>query len=193
MLNPAQAIVEQLLKLEQIGATVAGIPCNTAHAAAIFDPIIKGLQDVGSELKLLHMITEVGRELRTTHPKIKKVGVLSTTGTAVTRIYPLALEPLGYEVLNVDETLQTQAVHPAIYHSDYGIKACGGGSEKARADLLRGASQLRAKGAQALILGCTEIPLAIREKQIDGMIVVDPALILARSLIRIIDPSRLVP
>ena len=190
-INPALAIVAQLLKLERMGATVAGIPCNTAHAPAIFSEISQGLKDAGCKLNLLHMIAEVGRELLYAHPHIKSVGVLSTTGTAVTRVYPLTLEPLGFEILAVDEERQAQAIHPAIYDPIYGIKACGRATEKARNNLLLGAKQLQGMGAKALILGCTEIPLAIPEKQIDGMTIIDPALILARALIAAIDPARL--
>lgn len=192
-LNPAFAIVEQILKLEQMGAAVAGIPCNTAHAPTIFGQIERGLVDASSRLELLHMIVEVGRELQHAHPNVNCVGVLSTTGTAVTRIYPATLEPLGYEVLAVDDQLQTETIHPAIYDPAYGIKACGRATEKARENLLLGAQQLQDAGAQALILGCTEIPLAIWETHIAGMVVIDPALVLARALISAVDPARLSP
>jgi aspartate racemase len=190
-LNPAFAIVEQLLKLEQMGATVAGIPCNTAHAPTLFDQIEQGLRDAGSKLKLLHMIAEVGRELQLVYPNVNRLGVLSTTGTAVTRIYPVTLEPLGFEVLAVDDELQTEAIHPAIYDPVYGIKACGRATENARKNLLLGAQQLQDAGAEALILGCTEIPLAIQETRIAGMVVIDPALVLARALISAVDPAKL--
>jgi len=190
-LNPAFAIVEQLIKLEQMGATVAGIPCNTAHAPTIFGQIEQGLRDAGSKLKVLHMIAEVGRELQHAYPNFNCVGVLSTTGTAVTRIYPATLEPLGFEVLAVDDKLQTEAIHPAIYDPAYGIKACGRATEKARKNLLLGAQQLQDAGAEALILGCTEIPLAIQETRIAGMVVIDPALVLARALISAVDPVKL--
>lgn len=191
-LNPAFAIVEQLLKLEQMGASVVGIPCNTAHAPTIFDHIMQGLANAGSELNLLHMIAEVGRELQRMVPTINRVGVLSTIGTAVTRIYPLTLEPLGFEVLAVEDKLQSEVIHPAIYDPTYGIKACGTATRQARENLLLGVQQLQIAGAQAIILGCTEIPLAIPETHIDGMVVIDPALILARALISAVDPDRLV-
>ena len=103
------------------------------------------------------------------------------------------MEPLGFEVLNVDKALQIQAIHPAVYDPTYGIKTCGHATEKARENLLLGAQQLQEIGAQALILGCTEIPLALPEKQIAGMTIIDPALILARSLISAIDPTHLLP
>jgi len=189
--NPAFAIIEQLLKLEQMGATIAGIPCNTAHAPTIFDAIREGLATAGSKTKLLHMIAEVGHELQCSHPAVRRVGVLSTIGTAVTRVYPLILEPLGFEVLTPDEGLQAKVIHPAIYDPVYGIKACGRATEKSRRNLLLGVQQLQELGCQAIVLGCTEIPLAIQEKQIAGMVVIDPALILARTLISAFDPAKL--
>lgn len=190
-INPAFAMVEQLLLLEQMGATVAGIPCNTAHAPAIFGQVERGLAAAGSKLKVLHMITEVGRALQQTHPHIKRVGVLSTIGTAVTRIYPKTLEPAEFEVLALDDHLEQAVVHPAIYDPVYGIKACGRATGRARNNLLLGVQYLQEAGAQAIILGCTEIPLAIQETEIAGILIVDPALILARALITAIDPAKL--
>ena len=38
-INPAYAIAEVLLKLQDVGVTVAGIPCNTAHSSKIFSVI----------------------------------------------------------------------------------------------------------------------------------------------------------
>ena len=189
--NPAFAMLDQLLRLENIGAQVAGIPCNTAHAPVIFNEIQSGLKAAGSKIKLLHMIIEVGHEIRRSFPAINKVGVLSTTGTAVTRIYPLNLELLGFELLALDEALQVQLIHPAIYDPVYGIKALGQAAERARQDLLLGVQKLQEAGAQAIVLGCTEIPLAVPEKQIGNTPIIDPALILARSLIKAVDPVKL--
>ena len=189
--NPAFPILEQLLRLEQAGAQVAAVPCNTAHAPAIFDKIQDGLAQANSQLTLLHMIVEVGRELQRSCPSVKNVGVLSTTGTAVTRIYPLCLEPLGFELPLLDAQTQAERIHPAIYDPDYGIKANGRATERAKCDLMLGIRRLQEAGAQAVILGCTELPLAIPETRIDDLIVIDPALILARALIASVAPDRL--
>lgn len=191
--NPADPILTQLLNLEHAGATVVGIPCNTAHAPAIFDKIQEGLVAASSSLRLLHMISEVGAFLRDNHPQIERVGVLSTTGTAVARIYPLTLEPLGFTVLTPPQDIQTTQIHPAIYNPHYGIKALGTDAPRARKALLDGAATLRMAGAQAIIFGCTEIPLVIQEKSLMGMAVIDPTRVLARALIRHSAPDKLKP
>lgn len=182
--NPAYAIVDQLQKLAAMGAEVVGVPCNTAHAPAIFDVIESELQKAACPIKLPHMIQEVGRFLHVNYPEIQTIGVLSSTGTYRTQIYAQVLEPLGYIVVVPDETMQVDLIHPAIYDPVYGIKANGGATETAVSHLHTGAKNLKNRGAQAIILGCTEIPLALQTTTIDGMIAIDPTRILARALIR---------
>ena len=191
--NPGAPLAEQLLLLEQMGAVVAGIPCNTAHAPPIFDEITARLAAAGSSLKLLHMIAEVGQELRRSFPQVQRVGVLSTVGTAVARVYPLTLEPLGYDVLVPEAPFLAGTIHAAIYDESYGIKACGRATPAAREAMLQGVRQLREAGAEAVILGCTEIPLALPEPEYEGLPLLDTSLILARALICAVDPRRLRP
>ena len=49
------------------------------------------------------------------------------------------------------------------------------------------------EGCEAIILGCTEIPLAIEEKEYKGIPILKPSWILARSLISEVDDSVLSP
>lgn len=189
--NPAYPLLDQLRLLAAAGATVAGIPCNTAHAPAIFGPIRDGVAGFERPLRLLHLIDETAAHIATRWPAIKTIGVLSTTGTWQTRLYPAALEPLGYEVLVPDEALQTEMIHPAIYDPGYGIKATGRVTARARDNLEQGIVYLRERGAAAVILGCTEMPLAFPAREFEGRPLIDPTLSLARALIREVDPARL--
>lgn len=182
--NPARAIVAQLRLLAGAGATVAAVPCNTAHAPAIFDAVRAEVARFARPLRLLHMIDETAAHLAAHHPDVRCVGVLSTTGAWQTRIYPNALEPLGYRVIVPDETMQTEWVHPATYDPEYGIKATGTPTAQARANLVWAVAELHARGAEAVILGCTELPLALPERVLDGVVLVDPTLALARALVR---------
>lgn len=181
--NPALPILTQLQLLAGAGATVAGIPCNTAHAPAIFDVIRVGVAEFARPLRLLHMIDETAGHLAAHHPALRTVGVLSTTGTWRARLYPAALEPLGFRVIAPDEALQVATIHPAIYDPAYGIKSAGRVTDQARANLERGIEHLRGLGAEVIILGCTEIPLAFTEREHAGLPLVDPTLVLARALV----------
>jgi aspartate racemase len=189
--NPAHAILAQLRLLADAGATVAGIPCNTAHAPAIFNVIQAGVDTLPRPLRLLHMIDETAAHLAAQHPTLRTVGVLSTTGTWRTRLYPAALEQRGYRVVAPDEALQVGTIHPAIYDPTYGVKAAGGVTARARAGLEQGIAALREQGAKAIILGCTEMPLVLPEREYEGLPLIDPTLVLARALIRAVDPARL--
>ncbi len=190
--NPAYPILQQLRLLADAGATVAGIPCNTAHAPAIFDVVRGGVAGFARPLRLLHMIDETAAYLALHYPALRVVGVLSTTGTWRTRLYPAALEPRGYRVVVPDEALQVATIHPAIYDPAYGVKSVGRVTAPARANLAQGIAALQKQGAEAIILGCTEMPIVFPEEEFTGLPLIDPTRVLARALIREVDPVRLV-
>ena len=180
--NPGDAIAEIICTLVSNGAEVIGIPCNTAHAHQIFSSI--GCS-IPSSCIVVHLIEEVGIYLSNNHPEIKRVGVLGTTGTVVSRAYPDILCKYGIKVIQPSEEIQNLFVHPSIYDVNYGIKAVSNPvHSKARNDLLTAGAYLSRKGAQAVILGCTEIPLAITDREIEGSLVVDATAVLASALIR---------
>ncbi|MEN8228480.1 MAG: amino acid racemase [Bacteroidota bacterium] len=192
--NPASAIARVLLKLEQAGASVAGIPCNTAHVDPIFSSIRDELKQQGSALKLLHMIAETVSFIRSSYPHLTKIGVLSTTGTYRSRVYVDMLETKGYEVLVPNERMQENLIHPAIYDPVYGIKSLSGSIHpQAHRNLQKGFTALKDLGARGVILGCTEIPLAFPEALIEGMVSIDPTQVLARALLRETFPEKLKP
>ena len=191
-INPGIAIVQVILKLEKIGATVVGIPCNTAHSERIFNAIQYGLKKANSKIKVLNMIAETGRYILNNFPNIIKIGVLSTSGTYKSGVYKKALENMGLEVITPTLEIQENLIHPAIYHSVYGIKTNSKPiHHQALKNLLEGISFLKEQGAQAVILGCTEIPLAITEPRINDMITIDPTNVLARALIHSYNPNKL--
>lgn len=189
--NPAYALAAQVRLLAQMGAQVIGIPCNTAHAPPIWDVLTAEI--AGCPVQLLHMITEVGRFLHEQYPDVQRVGILSTTGTYRAEVYPQVLGALGFTAVTPPATMQETLIHPAIYHPEHGIKSCGRVTDRARQDLLTGVAALQAQGAQAIVLGCTEIPLALTEKQIGGTLLIDPTLILARALVREVNGRKLRP
>jgi aspartate racemase len=191
--NPGIAIARQVLDLEAAGAHLAAIPCNTAHAPLIFEYMRAELAAAGTKVHFIHMLDETVSHIRRYYSEISRIGVLSTTGTYRTGLYPLYLQKAGLQALAPDEDIQLELVHPAIYDPQYGIKANGSGTQRSRQDLTRAVEHLVEKGAQAVILGCTELPLALSEKAIGSTSLLDPAFILARALIREAAPEKLKP
>ena len=190
--NPGKAIAEVILQLEKAGATVAGIPCNTAHEKDIFGLVRQVLADNKSEILLLNMVEETVKTIRQDYPQNKKIGVLSTTGTWQFGIYADPLQQAGLQPVTPNPEMQEKVVHPAIYDLTYGIKARSNPvTNKAREDLLAAIDSLQQNGAELIIKGCTEIALAIPEKVVAGVPTIDPSVVLARSLIRNFDPAKL--
>ncbi len=180
--NPANSIADIISTLSKYGAEVIGIPCNTAHAPQIFEGIMEAIP---RNCKLLHLVEEVCDFIITNYPSVKKVGVLSTTGTIKSNIYSNILSQKKIEVIHPSEEIQNGFVQPAIYDPIYGIKAHANPiDEKALKDLISAASNLSKMGAQAIILGCTEIPLALTQLSIEGSLIVDATSVLAKALIR---------
>ena len=190
--NPADAMFDIAMQLENIGATVTGIPCNTAHAEPIFDVLREKLERANASLRLIHMIRETAAYIRQVHPETERVGVLSTLAVYRLGLYADALNAEGIMPIVPDENVQENIVNRTIFDPTFGIKAQANPvSLIARQSLLNAIDHLREKGAEAVILGCTELPLAIPEEEVDSTIIIDPTEVLARALIRETYPDRI--
>ena len=179
--NPALGISEVICTLYKHGASVIGIPCNTAHAAPIFSEIINRIP---KEVKLIHMINAVAEYIKERYPSAVNVGILATTGTFISNVYPKCLSQYGLVGVQVLEEIQECHIHPSIYSPDYGIKACSSPvTAQAKKDLHTGIEYMVGKRVEAIILGCTEIPLALTDDEIKGIPLIDATKVLARALI----------
>ena len=192
--NPAFPLAEIARQLASVGAVVAAMPCNTAHMPPIWDALQAELQRTGHRVRLVHMIEEMVRFLTEEVPGLRRVGLLSTLATYRFRLYQDALEAAGLEAVLPPPDMQEHVVNRTIFEPPHGIKAQGNPiSPVARQSLLDTIAVLRDQGAEAVILGCTELPLAVTEREINGVPILDPTLILARALIRETHPQQLRP
>ncbi len=189
--NPAFSIVRILLKLDAFGATVAGIPCNTAHAPPIFERIEQELKENRSGLALLNMIEEVAVLIKKEFPKVKKTGILGTNGVFVSRVYDI-IEKWGLQTLYPSKQEQ-QRLHQAIYDRDWGIKALNRPGGKTVATVGHTINELTDAGADAVILACTELSMITEEQLRAPVPVIDSSLALARGLVKAVAPEKLKP
>ncbi len=178
--NPAPAIAKIILLLENAGANHIGIACNTAHAPQIFEPMRVVLKEKGSQVKIVNMIDASVQAIQS-HPKnIQRVGLLSTSGTYKTNIYQDRLKTAGLVPVLLDFEQHEAWSQRAIYE----IKAASTNIPEGPIDLLNTAiQQLKHLGAQAIILGCTELGMIEERLKFQGLAVFNPNLILARTLI----------
>ena len=195
--NPGIALAEIARQLEQVGAVVAGMPCNTAHAPAIFDTIQHELDVTGHDIQLLHMIEETVQFMKQHTPHVSCVGTLSTLAVYDLQLHRAPLEAAGFDVVVPDDAIKREKVNRTIFDNTFGLKAQSHPvTATARHHLLDAIRHLRAKGADAVVLGCTELPLAplvTGADGIDDVLLIDPADILARALIRAVAPESLRP
>ncbi len=197
------ALLESARRLSgKFGADFVVIPCNTAHAY---------LNELRAQVPLpfIDMVQETAEEaLRRVGPS-GGVGILGTTGTVKAGIYSKQVEALGARAitpldLGDGEELQEKLVMEPIFGALDGAKRLGGGiksgkcaipEEKERlAQPLRKAAKLLAEaGADIVLTGCTEIPLAIGRDSADGVPLLDPMDVAARACVDIAIGKRPLP
>lgn len=182
------SLSQSLERLRGAGADFAVVACNTAH---LFLERLRG----ESPLPILSLIEVTADEAASKAPG-GSVGVLATSGTLRSRLYHDPLEARGLRAvspldLEGGATLQLGSVMEPIYgpwvdgrHQGGGIKTDGGSTE-ARA-LLEGAAErlVGDGGADVLVAGCTEIPLALEDPEVAGRPLLDPAVLLAKAAIQ---------
>ncbi|OGV49432.1 MAG: hypothetical protein A2X49_13235 [Lentisphaerae bacterium GWF2_52_8] len=172
--DPSIALLASAEKLKGAGADFIIVPCNTAHV------FLRTVQE-HIKLPILSMIEETARYIIKNHPSVKKVGLLATSGTVESKVYENALVQNGIELLVPAADSQEKLVMEAIYGKG-GIKA-GHKSGPPREQLLTAVGELMENGAQLIILGCTEIPLALKNGDL-GIPFVDPTEILACAAVK---------
>ena len=188
--SPLPAMMDVLRKLDDAGCAVAGVPCNTAHAPAIYDRLQDGLLADGRDLRLLHIVDAIVEAVGERAPGARTVGVLATTSSVENRLHQVGLEAAGIEAV-VPDAAHQRAVQATIY-GPWGLKAQSAPPDpRSRQALLDATDHLVARGADAVILGCTELPLAVPERERDGVPLVNSTRALARALIRATHPDKL--
>ena len=146
--SPLPAMQRGIRLLEAAGAGCIAVPCNTAHLW--FDDL-KG----ATRLPVLNIAEAVVQNLRRHSVVQGKVGVLGTPATLALGLYQRALEQAGYEAI-VPEADDVQR------HCVASIAAVKAGQiDAAWEPAAQGIRALVARGAQAVVLGCTELPLAV--------------------------------
>lgn len=191
-LNPAVELSRQLAVMSEIGVTVVGIACNTAHGAPIFNELVKCQKAVAPDIRLLNMIDETVMFIRENHPDVSRVGILATSGTYQFRLYDDPIESAGLIPVLPDKSIAEGSLQSAISDSKWGIKSNSNPiTSQARATVREAIEDLRKRGAHAVILGCTELPLAVEADSFQDPVIIDPTRILARALISNAFPQKL--
>jgi aspartate racemase len=167
--SPLPYLIESAMLLEKSGAGIIAMPCNTSH---YFLPEIQSRV----RIPIINMIDETCRTLRSQLPKAKVVGLLATIGALRSKIYEKALSKASISVLlpNPDDQENIQL---AI------AKVKAGVHDQATKEIFKSAVvKLIRSGSEAVILGCTEVPLVFNPAELDYPIL-NTTLILAQAAV----------
>ena len=151
------------------------IPCNTAHYW--YDDLKKKIK-----LPIINMPKEVYIHAKKTCKKNSPIGLLATEGTIMTGVYNKFFDT-NYKLIHPNRLIQKNSVNQAI-------KLVKMGNVKAAAKKIKPAINfLIKKKCKKIVLGCTELPIAIFafksfDKIKKSKIFLDPNLILANSAMK---------
>lgn len=166
--NPVPQLTKSAVSLWTMGADVLVMPCNTAH-------YFRAKVQENVDIPILNMIELTGEALL--EKGIRTVGLLATEGTIQSKIYQDVLEEMGIGII-VPDAKEQKEVTDLIYK---GVKA--GEKDYEVTKVKEVIECLLSRGAEILILGCTELPVAFDMYKLDYNIC-DPTLELARGAIK---------
>ena len=174
-LKVLKSLIEGCQILKKSKCKFIVIPCNTAHYW--YDDLLKKIS-----LPIINMPKEVFNHTTKICKKNSSIGLLATEGTLKTKIYNKFFDQ-RFNLIHPNHSLQKDSVNKAI-------KFVKMGNVKAASKIIKPAiNYLIKKKCKKIILGCTELPIAIFAfksfKNIkNSKTFLDPNLILANAAVR---------
>ena len=148
--SPLPALLDGIARLQAAGAEAIASPCNTAHYW--YDEMA-----AASRVPILHIVGSVCEVLRAKGIDGGAVGVMGTAGMLHTGIYQRFLQRSGYTCALPSESEMAELVMPSI------VSVKAGDLGAANRTLSDAARRLGERGARMVVLGCTEITLALAD------------------------------
>lgn len=151
--------------LERAGSDFIVIPCNTVHH--LYDAM-----QAAVGIPIVHLIAATLRRVR--QQGLRWVGVLGTESTQRLEVYQRVAQALGIGLVDVSAKEQ-DTVTTVI-----GRVEAGSATARDTNQVRRVAARLVERGAQGIVLGCTELPVALRQRD-TSFPLFDSSLILAET------------
>jgi len=167
--DPLPELIMTAQNLEKAGANFIIMPCNTAHY------FISGIQQ-NVNIPILNMIKESANYVKNIYPSFKKAVLFASKGTYKTKLYNSFFNAKNIEIL-IPTPPEQDKIMDLIYMVKSGIL-----SEEMKSQIMKISEEQIKKGAQAIIAGCTEIPLILKNEDVK-IPVIDPTNILAKKAV----------
>lgn len=165
--SPVDEMAKSLKRLAKAGADEIVMTCNTAHF--FFPEIQKVIEQEKLKVNVVHIVEATMKLLDQQAPGASNIGLLATSGTVNTGVYQNHASAEGRQWMTPAKDTQEKQVMAGIYE---GVKT--GDMVKGREHLKAAAQELADKGADAILLACTEIPLVLKTGDIknkDGKVI----------------------
>jgi aspartate racemase len=168
--DPFPYLRESAVGLQQAGAQLIAVPCNAAHCwHAEIQRCVR--------VPVLHIMDAAADHLAERYPTVRRVGLLAATVTVGRGLYQLALERKG-----IESVVPTEDCQARVMEVIRAVKA-GRWEDDVRRLIREQGEKLVSQGAQAVIAGCTEIPIVLQDGNL-SVPVVDATLALALRVVR---------
>jgi len=167
--NVASLMLSSVDKVAKAGADFAICPDNTIHQA--FDLVVKK-----SPIAWLNIAEEVAAEAK--RQNYKCVGVLGTRFLMESPVYPTKLTAMGIEH-RIPKVKDREHINEIIFNE----LVYGCFSSETRAYFKEVIGRLKNQGCDAVVLGCTEIPLLVTQES-SPLPLLDSTRLLARAALK---------
>ena len=165
--SPLPHLINSANRLKEAGADFLIIPCITSHG--FYDELVANV-----DIPILNIVEETAKYLESN--SIKKAVLLATDGTRHTNVFGKIFKKFDIELLYPSDAVQADLMSMIYSGIKAGAETFDSSSVNAELD------KLIDGGAEAVILGCTELPLAAKLYGINGNLV-DPTTVLAKAAI----------
>ena len=155
---PLSWLLDGIRGLKSAGCNCIVIPCNTAHFW--FDEMKK---QASWNSKIIHIVDSVVDALQDVNVTNSTIGIIGTQATIELGLYQYKLNKLGWNCITPTKEEMDTLVQPAINL----IKA--NNNETAQPLIMTVVNRLIDSGAKAVVLGCTELPLAVKQTEEKGI------------------------
>ncbi len=135
--------------LEKTGSDFIAIPCNTVHY--FYDAMRHAVK-----VPILNSIDETAKQLRIN--SISCVGILATSTTIQTELYQKTLQQIQIQCVLPEKQEEVTTIIENIL--------AGKKIEEDKNKLKRIIQSMQKQGAQAVVLGCTDLPLLLTQKDV---------------------------
>lgn len=149
----SRIMVDSAQKLVSAGAEILLICTNTMHK--VFDQIQENVR-----VPIIHIADATSEEIK--NKGLSRVGLLGTKFTMEQNFYKKRFEKHGIEIIIPFED-EREIIHRIIYEE----LVVGIIKDESRKQYVKIIESLKSRGAEGVVLGCTEIPLLIKQKHVD--------------------------